>query len=139
MYRVTDDISVTKLDNATFTTTSVEEGTRLCRDYTTFLGTNKRFCSCTCNNFKRYQMLCKHFFAIFKSGKAKLDDLKELFLNRPYVILDNQLLTKDPTDVPKNRNTLGEIDTTNKIPDNLQGSYDEVFKLNEDRLSELPS
>ena len=54
MYSVTDDLSVTKPENATFTTTSVEEGTRLLRNYTTFLGTNKKFCSCTCNNFKRY-------------------------------------------------------------------------------------
>ena len=54
MYSVTDDLSVTKPENATFTTTSAEEGTRLLRNYTTFLGTNKKFCSCTCNNFKRY-------------------------------------------------------------------------------------
>ena len=120
MDRVAYHISVTKLDNTTFTVTSVKEGTRRRRDYTTFLGTNKNFCSCTCNNFKRYRMLSKHFFAIFKSGIEKSDDLTRLFLNHPYMILDNQLLTKDPTGVPKSCNTLGEIDTTNKISDNLQ-------------------
>ena len=117
MYRFTDDISVTKLDNATFTVTSV--GTELRRDYTTFLGTNKKFCLCSCNNFKRYRMLCKYFLAIFKSGKANFDDLTKLSLNYPYMILDNQHLTKDPTGMPKNCNTLREIDTTNKIQDNL--------------------
>ena len=101
MYRVTDDMSVTKLDNATFTVTSVEERTGLRRDYTTFLGTNKKFCSCSCNNFKRYRMLCKYFFAIFKSGKANFDDLTKLSLNYPYMILDNEHLTKDPTGMPK--------------------------------------
>ena len=60
MYRVTDNISVTTLDNATFPVTSVVEETRLRRD------------------------------------------------------------------------------TTSKIPDNLQRSFDEVFELNEDRLAELP-
>ena len=87
MYRATDDISITKLDNATFTANSVEEGTGLRRDYTTFLGANKKFCSCTVNNFKQYRMLCKHFFVIFKSGKAKFDDLTIFFLNHPYMIL----------------------------------------------------
>ena len=51
MYRVTDGISITKLDNATFDVTSVEESTRLRKDHNTFLGSNKIFCSCTCNNF----------------------------------------------------------------------------------------
>ena len=44
MYRVTDDICVTKLDNATFDVTSAEEGTRLRWEYNTFLATNKKFC-----------------------------------------------------------------------------------------------
>ena len=48
------------------------------------------------------------------------------------MILDNQHLTKDPTDMPTNCNTLREIDTTNKIPDNLQGSCQEAFELSED-------
>ena len=47
-------------------------------------------------------------------------------------------MTKDPTGVPKTCNTLGQIDTTKKISDDLLGSFYEVFKLNEDRLPELP-
>ena len=34
-------------------------------------------------------MLCKHFFTIFDSNLAKLDDLSPLFLNHPYMILDH--------------------------------------------------
>ena len=51
MFRVTDDIFVTKIYNATFTVTSIDERTRLRRDYTTFLGSDKNFCSSTCNVF----------------------------------------------------------------------------------------
>ena len=40
--------------------------------------------------------------------------------------------------MPKNCNTLGQIDTTKKRSDNLLGSLYEVFELNEDRLPELP-
>ena len=111
VYRSTANISISKLDNATLTVTYVEEGARLRRDYTIFLGTNKKFYSCTSNNFKRYRMLSRHFFAIFKSGKAKFDDLTKLFLNHPYMIADNQRLRKNPISMPKSRNTLGEIDT----------------------------
>ena len=42
MYRVTHDISVTKLDNATFTITSVVEETRLRRDTTSKIRDNLR-------------------------------------------------------------------------------------------------
>ena len=51
-------------------------------------------------------MLRKYFFAVFKSGKAKFDD------------------------IPKNHSARGEINTTNKIPDNLQRRFDEIFELN---------
>ena len=77
------------------------------------------------------------FFAILKSENAKFDDLTKLFLNHPYIIRDNQFLTKDSTGVPKNCNALGDTDTTNKILDSLQGSCDEVFELNGDRLPKL--
>ena len=43
-------------------------------------------------------------------------------LNHPYMIRDNQFLTKDTTGAPKNR---------------LHGSCIEVFELNRDRLPKL--
>ena len=92
MQRVTDDISVTKIDNFTFSLTSFEEGTRVRKNYRTFLGTKNKFCTCNCYNFKRYRMLCKHFFAVFQSGLATFDDLTELFKDHPYMVLDTQLL-----------------------------------------------
>ena len=82
-------------------------------------------------------MLCRHFLAICRSGKEKFDYQTKIFLNQPSMT-DNQLLAKNATSVPKNRNALGEIDTTNKIPDKLQDSCNEIFQLNEDRFSKLP-
>ena len=83
-------------------------------------------------------MLCKHFFAIFKSSKAKFDDLTKHFLNHPCMLMDKQLLMKISTNMQKNYNTLGKTDTTNKISDNIEGNHDEMFQLNEDRSSKLP-
>ena len=95
MYRVTDDIVVRSLGNQTFIVESFEEGTRIRKEYRTYLGNSDQFCSCTCYNFRRYRMLCKHFFAIFQSGKATFYDLTGLFLDHPYMILDRNILTGD--------------------------------------------
>ena len=54
------------------------------------------------------------------------------------MILGNQLLMKNSTRVPKNRNALREIAITNKTPDNLQDSCVEILELNENRFSGLP-
>ena len=78
------------------------------------------------------------FLCTVKSGRATFDGPTKPFLNQPYIILDNQLLTKNASNVPKYRNALVEINNTKKIPDNLQGSCNKLFELNEDRFSELP-
>ena len=52
MQRVTNDISVTKIDNFTFSVTCFEKGTRICKNYRTFLGTKNKFCTCNCYNLK---------------------------------------------------------------------------------------
>ena len=48
---------------------------------------------------------------------------------------NGHLLRKNSTTMPKNYNTLGKTDTTNKIPDNVEGNCDETFEFNEDRSS----
>ena len=78
MQRVTDNISVTKIDNFTFSVTSFEEGTRVRKNYRTFLDRKNKFCTCNYYNFKRCRMLCKHFFAVLQSGLAKFDDFTKL-------------------------------------------------------------
>ena len=77
-----------------FDVTSVEESRRLRKNYNTFLGSNKKYCSYTWNNFKQYRMPCKRFFSIFKSERATFDDITKLFLNHPYMTLDNQQRTQ---------------------------------------------
>ena len=88
MRRVTDDIAIKSLGNETFIAESFEEGTRIRKEYNAYLGNSDQFCSCTCYNFRRYRMPCKHFFTIFQSGKATFCDLKGPFLNHCYMILD---------------------------------------------------
>ena len=39
-------------------------------------------------------MPCKRFFSIFKSERATFDDLTKVFLNHPYMTLDNQQRTQ---------------------------------------------
>ena len=86
-----NDISVTKIDNFTFSVTGFEEGQRVRKNYRTFLGTKNKFCTRNCYNFKQYRMLCKHFFAVFQSRLAKFGDLTELFKDHPYMRLYIQL------------------------------------------------
>ena len=56
-----------------------------------FLDSECKFCGCSSHNFCRYHMLCKHFFIIFNSNLATIDDWSPLFLNQPYIILDHSM------------------------------------------------
>ena len=107
MQRVTDDISVTKIDNFTFSMTRFKERTRVRKNYITFLRTKNKFCNCY--NFKRYRMLCKDFFAVFQPGLAKFGDLTELFKDHPYMVLDTQLLLGKHNILSEKRNTLTDF------------------------------
>ena len=95
MYRVTDDIAVRSLGNATYIVESFEEGTRIRKEYRTYFGNTDQFCSCTCYNFRHYRMLCKHFSAKFQFGKATFYDLTRFFLNHRYMVLDRKIVTGD--------------------------------------------
>ena len=43
---------------------------------------------CTCMDFARSKLLCKHFFAIFDEEKAAWEDLPQSYLTNPYMTLD---------------------------------------------------
>ena len=109
MQRVTDDISVTKTDNFTFSMTRFKERTRVRKNYITFLRTKNKFCTCNCYNFKPYRMLGKDFFAVFQSGLAKFGDLTELFKDHRYMVLDTQLLLGKRNILSEKRNTLTDF------------------------------
>ena len=113
MQRVTDDISVTKIDNFTFSMSHFKGRTRVRKNYIIFLRTKNKFCTCNCCNFKRYRMLCKDFFAVSQSGLAKFGDLTELFNDHPYMVLDTQLLLGKHNILSEKRNTLTDFNNDN--------------------------
>ena len=63
MYRVTDDIAVRSLGNATFIVESFEEGTKIRKEYRTYLGNADQFCSCTCYNLQNAHVNATECFA----------------------------------------------------------------------------
>ena len=91
LYRATPDMKVTNVGHNVFQVESSEEGTAILTCYNIFLGNETKFCSCNCHDFRRYRMLCKHFFAVFNSGEAMFSDLSSLFLKHPFMVLDNNL------------------------------------------------
>ena len=59
--------------------------------YNVSFGDNETFCSCSCRDFRRTRLLCKHFFAIIESERKQFSDLTKLFLNHPLTNLDRNL------------------------------------------------
>ena len=55
------------------------------------LGDENRFCSCTCNDYRRNRMLCKHFFTVIDSSKSNFYNISKLFLEHPYLNLYSTL------------------------------------------------
>ena len=52
----------------------------------------KRFCSCTCNDYQRNRMLCKQIFTVIDSSKSK--NISKLFLEHSYLNLDSALFER---------------------------------------------
>ena len=61
-------------------------------------GDNEIFCSCSCRDFRRTRLLCKHFFVIIESGRKQFSDLTKLFLNHPFTNLDRHLSENNEID-----------------------------------------
>ena len=66
--------------------------------YNVSFGDNETFCSCSCRDFRRTRLLCKHFFAIIESGRKQFSDLTILFLNHPFTNLDRDLFEDNEID-----------------------------------------
>ena len=131
MDRVVSKAEINRLDQHTFNVNHNEECAGIRKEYEVFLGNESKFCSCSCHDFRRYRMLCKHFFTIFNSNLAKFDDLSPLFLNHPYMILDHSMFGnnieidspswKDET--PSNK-IVEEFDKlNNEFPENTETTY----------------
>ena len=61
MYRAVPKSEINRLDQREFKVNHNEECTGIRKEYEVFLGNESKFCSCSCHDFRRYRMLCKHF------------------------------------------------------------------------------
>ena len=131
MYRVVPTAEINRLEQHAFKVNHNEECTVVRKEYEVFLGNESKFCSCSCHDFCRYRMLCKHFQTTFNSNLAKFTDLSSLFLNHPYMILDHSMFCdnneidspscKDET--PSNK-MVEEVDKlSNEFPENTETIY----------------
>ena len=59
--------------------------------YRVDFGDKDRFCSCTCNEYLRNRMLCKHFFTVIDNSESNFYNISKLFLEHPYINLDSAL------------------------------------------------
>ena len=60
--------------------------------YRVDFGEENWFCKCTCNDYGRNRMLCKHFFIVVDSSKSNFYNISKPFLEHPYLNLDSALL-----------------------------------------------
>ena len=71
-----------------FAVTSVSPESYVSSVYLVNFGDEETICSCECRNFKRYRLICQHFFAVFESKWGSFCDISPLFLNHPYTNID---------------------------------------------------
>lgn len=58
------------------------------KTYQVTMGSEKEFPSCTCEDFRRNFLPCKHFFAVFKFSNQSWRNLSPLYIESPYLNLD---------------------------------------------------
>ena len=86
---------------------------------------------CSCHDFLRYFLPCKHFLAVFEFTDFGWDDLPAHYLESPYLNLDFDILSYEPTDLcpasipaslarqqsaPSSRNTATASPTSSQVP-----------------------
>ena len=60
------------------------------KEYTVVFGVQETFCSCTCRDFRRTRLLCKHFFAVIESNKKQFHYISQLFRDHHFTNLDDE-------------------------------------------------
>lgn len=56
--------------------------------YQVTMGSEKEFPNCTCEDFRRNFLPCKHFFAVFKFSNQSWNNLSPLYIESPFLNLD---------------------------------------------------
>ena len=83
-----------------------------------FFVDNETFCSCSCRDYTRTRLLCKHFFAIIESGRKQFSDLTILFLNHQFTNLDGDLFENNEIDNDRDPTLIN--DKCKKISGNIR-------------------
>ena len=126
VYRVVLKPEINRLDQHTFKVNHNEECTGIRKEYEVFLRNESKFFSCIRHDFRRYRMLCKHFFTTFNSNLATFDNL-----NHPYMIFSHSMFGNnnevDPPsckdETPSNK-MVKEVDKlNNNFPENTETIY----------------
>ncbi|XP_026170383.1 uncharacterized protein LOC113134972 isoform X2 [Mastacembelus armatus] len=85
-------VYVTELSNRTFKVTSESDG----ESYVVTLGSSSTLPSCSCEDWKRNRLPCKHFCAGFREGWT-WDDLCSQYRNNPLFTLDPVCFSSNPS------------------------------------------
>ena len=56
--------------------------------YIVYFGDDNKICSCDCFSFRHQRVLCKHFMAIFETGKGSFHEISTKYLHHPYTNID---------------------------------------------------
>lgn len=87
VYQVTPSVS------PVFKVESINEVSNIKHMYTVRFGDSTQICSCDCPSFRIDRLLCKHFFAVFKSQHPfGFNNLSPLFLEHPYTTIDADVI-----------------------------------------------
>nr|XP_047122448.1 uncharacterized protein LOC124805945 [Hydra vulgaris] len=114
--------SVKRIDPITFGVNSSEVKTNNIKDYIVCIGNVDKNCSCSCSDYRRHRIICKQFFAVFKSGLSTFGNLTTKFLNHSWSVLDPEIFVNSSkkeaqcnTKPTENKNELQIDDELNSI------------------------
>ena len=58
------------------------------KEYDFGFGNKRRYCSCTCPDFKNNSLICKQFFVVIEGNHRKFNDISPLFRDHVWINLD---------------------------------------------------
>lgn len=67
--------------------------------YQVEFGTEERLPSCSCDDFLKFYLPCKHFFAVIRNTKYRWHDLSQTYIGSPYLQLDTEFLSPGAVEV----------------------------------------
>lgn len=118
--RMAEDLcpqQITEMSPGTFKVTSeADKGSFVVK-----LGSSSTLPSCSCEDWKKNRLPCKHFCACFKAG-CTWDDLCPQYKNNPLFTLDPVCFTSSPSSLQPQEESLQVIDNSQGEEDMLDGA-----------------